>query len=179
VAVAGLIAIFLLLQAAFASWRLAILSFLTLPMALGGAALAAVIAGGEITLGSVAGFVAVLAIAVRGVVVLVRHYQRLQADGEAFGPDLVTRATRDRVAPILTTAVGAAVVFIPFAVSGGAGFEIVGPMSAVILGGLISSTLLTLVVLPPAYLRFGFVAEPDRSAEDLIVKIPDVDTVGR
>ena len=90
--VAGLIAIFLLLQAAFASWRLAILSFLTLPMALGGAALAAVITGGEITLGSVAGFVAVLAIAVRGVVALVRHYQRLQADGEVFGPDLVAAA---------------------------------------------------------------------------------------
>jgi len=91
----------------------------------------------------------------------------------------VTGATRDRVAPVLTTALGAAVVFIPFAVSGGAGFEIVGPMSAVILGGLISSTLMTLVVLPAAYLRFGFVAEPDRSAKDLMVKIPDVDTVGR
>lgn len=180
VVVAGLIAIFLLLQAAFASWRLAILSFLTLPMALGGAALAAVITGGEITLGSVAGFVAVLAIAVRGVVVLVRHYQRLQADGGDFGPDLVAAATRDRVAPILTTALGAAVVFIPFAVSrGSAGFEVVGPMSVVILGGLITSTLLTLVVLPATYLRFGFIAEPDRSAEDLLVKIPDVDTVGR
>ena len=180
VVVAGLIAIFLLLQAAFASWRLAILSFLTLPMALGGAALAAVATGGEITLGSVAGFVAVLAIAVRGVVVLVRHYQRLQADGGDFGADLVATATRDRVAPILTTALGAAVVFIPFAVSrGSAGFEVVGPMSVVILGGLITSTLLTLVVLPATYLRFGFIAEPDRSAEDLIVKIPDVDTVGR
>ena len=179
VAVAGLIAIFLLLQAAFASWRLAILSFLTLPMALAGAALAAVVTGGEITLGSVAGFVAVVAIAVRGMVVLVRHYQRLEADGMDFGPELVTAATSDRVAPILTTAIGAAVVFIPFAVIGGAGFEIVGPMAAVILGGLISSTLLTLLVLPAAYLRFGFVAEPDRSAEDLIVRIPDVDTVGR
>lgn len=179
VAVAGLIAIFLLLQAAFASWRLAILSILTLPMALAGATLAALITGGEITLGSVAGFVAVIAIAVRGVVVLVRHYQRLQVDGEAFGPELVTAATRDRVVPILTSAVGAAVVFIPFAVMSGAGFEIVGPMAAIILGGLISSTLLTLVVLPAAYLRFGFVAEPDRSAEDLMVQIPDVDTVGR
>jgi Cu/Ag efflux pump CusA len=113
------------------------------------------------------------------VVVLVRHYQRLQVDGEAFGPELVTAATRDRVVPILTSAVGGAVVFIPFAVMSGAGFEIVGPMAAIILGGLISSTLLTLVVLPAAYLRFGFVAEPDRSAEDLLVQIPDVDTVGR
>ena len=59
------------------------------------------------------------------------------------------------------------------------GFEIVGPMAAIVLGGLISTTLLTLVVLPAAYLRFGFVAEPDRSAEDLLVTVPDVDTVGR
>ena len=92
----------------------------------------------------------------------------------------MTRGTRDRVAPILTTAVGAAAVFIPFALSGGsAGFEIVGPMSVVILGGLITSTLLTVVVLPAVYLRFGFVAEQDASAEDLFVKVPDVDAVGR
>ena len=69
-------------------------------------------------------------------------------------------------------------VFIPFAVSGGsAGLEIVGPMSAVILGGLVTSTLLSLVVIPAAYLRFGYVAEPETSAEDLFVKVPEIDTV--
>jgi CzcA family heavy metal efflux pump len=180
VAVAGLIVIFLLFQAAFGSWRLAILAFLALPMALAGGVLAALIGGGDITLGSVAGFVAVLGLAARGTVVLIRHYQRLQREGEAFGPDLVTRGTRDRLVAIVTTAVASAVVFIPFAVSGGsAGFELVGPMSAVILGGLVTSTLLNLVVIPAAYARFGFVAEPDTSAEDLLVRIPDVDTVGR
>ena len=178
VAVAAAIAIFLLLQAAFASWRLAALSFVALPMALAGGAVAALIAGGEVTLGSVAGFVAVLALAARSVVVLIRHYQQLQHDGEPFGADLVVSGTRDRLAPILMSALGSAVVFIPFAVSGGsAGFEIVGPMSVVILGGLITTTLLNLVVVPALYLRFGFVAEPDTSAEDLFVKIPDVDTV--
>ncbi len=180
IAVAGLIGIFLLLQAAFSSWRLATLAFLTLPMALGGSALAALIAGGDVTLGTVAGFVAVYGLAVRSAIVLIRHYQRLQRGGEAFGAEMVTRGTRDRVAPILTTAVGAAAVFIPFALSGGsAGFEIVGPMSVVILGGLITSTLLTVVVLPAVYLRFGFVAEQDASAEDLFLKVPDVDAVGR
>jgi Cu/Ag efflux pump CusA len=179
VAVAGLIVIFLLLQAAFASWRLAGLTFVALPMALAGGLLAALIAGGDVTLGSVAGFVAVLGLATRGAVVLVRHYQRLQREGEEFGPDLVIRGTRERLVPILTSALAAAVAFIPFAVSGGsAGLEIVGPMSAVILGGLVTSTLLNLVVIPAAYLRFGFVAEPDTSAEDLLIRVPEIDTVG-
>jgi CzcA family heavy metal efflux pump len=178
IAVAALIGIFLLLQAAFASWRLALLAFLALPMALAGGAVAMLLDGGDVTLGSVAGFVAVLGLAVRAVVVLIRHYQELQREGESFGADLVIQGTRERLLPILTTALASAVVLIPFVVSGGsAGFEIVGPMSGVILGGLVTTTLLTLVVIPAVYLRFGYVAELDASAEDLFVKMPDVDTV--
>jgi Cu/Ag efflux pump CusA len=178
VAVAALLGIFLLLQAAFASWRLALLAFLTLPMALAGAAVAVLIGGGEVTLGSVAGFVAVVAVAVRIVVVLIRHYQQLQREGEAFGPELVMRGTRERLVPIVTTMLASAVALIPFIVSGGsAGFEIVGPMATALVGGLVTTTLLALVVIPAAYFRFGYIAEPDRSAEDLFVKLPDVDTV--
>jgi Cu/Ag efflux pump CusA len=178
VAVAVLIGIFLLLQAAFSSWRLALIAFLALPMALTGGALAALIDGGEITLGSVAGFVAVLGLSARIVVVLMRHYQQLQREGEPFGAELVIRGTRDRLVPILTTVIASAAVLIPFVVNAGsAGFELVGPMSIVILGGLVTTTLLGLVVLPAIYLRFGEVAEFDTSAEDLFVKIPDVDTV--
>ncbi|MGZ8583144.1 MAG: efflux RND transporter permease subunit, partial [Actinomycetota bacterium] len=178
IVVAALIGIFLLLQAAFASWRLALLAFLALPMALVGGAVAVLLDGGDVTLGSVAGFVAVLGLAVRGLVVLIRHYQQLQREGESFGADLVIQGTRERLLPILTTALASAVVLIPFVVSGGsAGFEIVGPMSAVILGGLVTTTLLSLVVIPAVYLRFGYVAELDTSAEDLFVKMPDVDTV--
>ena len=179
VAVAALIGVFLLLQAAFASWRLAALAFLALPVALAGAVVAALMTGGEVTLGTVAGFVAVYGIAARGVVILVRHYERLRRDGEPFGSDLVIRGTRDRLVPVLVTAIASAAVFIPVAVSSGAaGFEVVGPMAAVILGGLVTSTLLTLVVVPAMYLRFGFVAEVDTSAEELLARIPDVDTVG-
>ncbi|HEX7246853.1 MAG TPA: efflux RND transporter permease subunit, partial [Actinomycetota bacterium] len=179
VMVAAAIAIFLLLQAAFASWRLAVLAFLALPVALSGGALAALATGGEVTIGSVAGFAAVLAIAARGIVALIRHYQRLQADGLPFGADLVIGATRERMLPIVTSALGIAAVFMPFALAGGsAGFEIVGPMSAVILGGLVTSTIMTLVVVPAMYLRYGSVAELDTSAEDLVV-VPDVDTAVR
>ena len=177
VLVAAAVAMFLLLQAAFASWRLAALAFLALPMSLAGGAIATLLTGGEITLGSVAGFVAVLAIAVRGIVALIRHYQRLQAQGQAFGADLVIGATRDRVLPIVTSVLGAAVVFIPFAVGSGPGFEIVGPMSIVILGGLVTTLLMNLVVVPAVYLRYGFVAELETSAEDLVVGIPEIDPV--
>jgi Cu/Ag efflux pump CusA len=178
IAVAGLVVIFLLLQAAFVSWRLAVLAFVALPVALAGGVLAALIAGGDITLGSVAGLVAVFGLAARGVVVLIRHYQGLQREGEEFGPDLVIRGTRERLVPILTSALASAAAFIPFAVSGGsAGLEIVGPMSAVILGGLVTSTLLTLVVIPAAYLRFGFVAEVETSDEDRLIQVPDIDAV--
>ena len=178
VAIAGLIVIFLLLQAAFVSWRLAVLAFLALPMALAGGVLAALVAGGEIALGSVAGLAAVFGLATRGAVVLIRHYQQLRREGVEFGPDLVIRGTRERLVPILTTALASAVVYIPFAVTGGsAGLEIVGQMSAVILGGLVTSTLLNVVVIPAAYLRFGFSAEPETVEEDTVVVVPDVDAV--
>ena len=179
IAIAAAIGIFLLLQAAFMSWRLAILAFLTLPAALAGGAVAALLSGGAITLGSVIGFVAVLALAVRASIVLIRHLQQLQRDGDTFGLELVTRGTGERVGAIVATAISVVAVFAPLVFGGNAaGFEIVRPMAIVVLGGLVSSTLLTLVVLPAAYLRYGFVAEPDLSAEDIdLVTLPDVDPV--
>jgi Cu/Ag efflux pump CusA len=181
IAVAGLIVIFLLLQAAFGSWRLAVVAFVALPAALAGGVLATLFAGGDITLGSAAGLVAVLGFAARGMVALVRHYQRLQRDGQEFGRDLVVRGTRERLVPILTSTLASAAALIPFAVSGGsAGLEIVGPMSGVILGGLVTATLVNLVAIPAAYLRYGHVAERDAAEEDLfVVKVPDIDTVRR
>ena len=178
IAVAALIAMFLMLQALFASWRVATLAFLTLPMALAGGAVAALIGGGEITLGSLAGFVAVFALATRFNVTLVRHYQFLERrKGEKFGADLVTRATRERIAPMVMSALAVSVALAPFVFAGGAGSEIVRPMAIVIIGGLVTTMLMAAVVMPALYLRFGFVAEPDTSADELLVTIPDVDTV--
>jgi Cu/Ag efflux pump CusA len=175
VALASAIGVFLLLQAAFTSWRLAVLSFVALPLALVGGVLAALVGGGTIGLGSVAGFVAVLGIAARGSVVLIRRYQQLERhEGLPFGADLVARGTRDRLAPICMTALGTGAVFLPLVLAGDAsGLEIVRPMAVVVLGGLVTTTLLNLVVLPAAYLRYGFVAEPDTSGEDLLARIPD------
>ena len=155
-AIAAAIGIFLLLQACFASWRLAALVFLTLPVALVGGVLAA-FAGGGISLGSLVGFLALLGIAARNGILLISRYQHLQQhEGEPFGPGLVQRGTRERVAPILMTAVTTALALVPLVLLGDiAGLEIVRPMALVILGGLVTSTWLSLVALPALYLRLG------------------------
>ena len=150
--------IFLLLQASFRSWRLATLLFLTLPLALVGGLLVEFLAsGGVISLGSIFGFLAVLGIAVRHETMLIRHFQREeQQEGRAFGPGLVLSGSRDRMAPILTTVLTTALALSPFLLSGDIpGHEFARPITTVILGGLVTSTLFTLFVMPALYLRFG------------------------
>ena len=163
-AIAAAIGILLLLQAFFRSWRLAIVFFVTLPMALVGGVLAVLLsAGGLLSLGSIAGFVAVLGIAIRNAATLVWRYQRLeQHDGATFGPELVGRGTREQSALILMTAVTTALAFLPMALLGDiAGLEIMRPMAVVILGGLVTTTLLGLVGVPAMYLLFGAAREPE------------------
>jgi CzcA family heavy metal efflux pump len=154
--IAALIAAFLLMQAAFRGWRLAGLAFLTLPVALVGGALAGLI-DGEFALGSLVGFLALFGLAARNGLVLIRHFQDLERyEGEAFGPDLVRRGAADRLGPMLTTASTLAVVALVFVILGSRpGLEVVNPMAVVILGGLVTTTLVGLFVLPVLYLRFG------------------------
>ncbi len=151
------IVIFLLLQASFASWRLAILSFLTLPMALVGGVLAAAIGGGVLSLGSLVGFLTVFGIAARNGILMINHFQHLERyEGEVFGPQLVLRGARERVSPILMTTLAAGLGIAPLVVAGNApGHEIEHPLAVVVVGGLVTSTLLNLFVVPPLYLRFA------------------------
>ncbi len=181
VSIAAALGIFLLLQAAFGSWRLAVLTFLTLPMALSGGLLAALFVGGRISLGVVAGLIAVLAIAARGVIQLIRQYHYLERDErQSFGRDLVARGTRERVAPVVMAAAATAAVLVPFLLTGNApGFEILRPIAAVVLGGLVTSTLLTLVVLPALYLRYGYVADREELDRDLFEAVSEPDFVDR
>ncbi len=169
IAGAAAIVIFLLLQAAFGSWRLALLGFVLLPTALSGGVIAALLTEGAITLGTMGGLIAVLAITARAVIVLVRHAQHLQyAEDHEFGLDLVVRATRDRLGTVVMAGLAIVAVFVPFAaLSGAVGFEILGPMAAAIIGGLITSTVVVLLVAPALYLRFGHVRAPDTTGEDL------------
>jgi Cu/Ag efflux pump CusA len=160
--IAAAIGIFLLLQAAFASWRLATVVFLTLPSALVGGVLAAYLGDRVISLGSLVGFLTVLGIAGRNGIMLISHYQHLEREeGMVFGPELVLRGARERLAPILMTALATGLALVPLVVRSNVfGYEIVRPMAVVILGGLITSTLLNLFVLPPLYLRFAPSAQP-------------------
>jgi CzcA family heavy metal efflux pump len=151
------IGVLLLLGAAFGSWRLAFLSFVTLPSALVGGVLAAYAAGGVLSIGSLVGFLTVFGIAARNGIMLISHFQYLeQHEGEPFGPELVLRGAKERIAPILMTASAAGLALAPLVFAGSVpGSEIEHPMAAVILGGLVTSTLLNLFVVPPLYLRFG------------------------
>jgi CzcA family heavy metal efflux pump len=161
VGIAGAIGIFLLLQAVFGSWRLATLSFFTFPVAVAGGVLAVLADGGKLSFGSYMGLLVVFGLAARNGILLVSRYRQLeQHEGEAFGPQLVLRAARERLSPIVTTAVAAGLVLMPLVIAGPiAGYEIVHPMAVVILGGLFTSTLLNLFVMPALYLRFGFSPE--------------------
>jgi CzcA family heavy metal efflux pump len=149
--------IFLLLQVCFGSWRLATLAFLTLPSALVGGVLAASFSIGVISLGALVGFLTVFGIAARNNILLIDHCQHLERyEGETFGPGLVMRGARERLAPILMTTLATAAGLLPLAVVGDIpGHEIEYPMAVVILGGLVTSTLLSLFVVPSLYLRFG------------------------
>jgi CzcA family heavy metal efflux pump len=154
---AALLAILLLLQAAFGSFRLAMLTFLLLPMGLVGGVLAVWLGDGILSLGSLVGFLAVFGIAARNGILMISHFQRLEhEEGQAFGPDLVLRGASERLAPILMTALATGLALIPLAVAGSVpGHEIEHPMAIVILGGLMTATLLNLFVLPSLYLKFA------------------------
>jgi CzcA family heavy metal efflux pump len=151
------LAILILLQAAFGSWRLAVLAFLTLPMAVVGGVLAAFGASGVLTLGSLVGLFTVFGIAARNGIMLISHYRHLQEhEGEVFGPGLVVRGARERLRPILMTALATGLAVLPLVIAGQIpGHEIEHPMAVVILGGLVTSTVLNVFVVPSLYLRFA------------------------
>jgi CzcA family heavy metal efflux pump len=159
------IAIFLLLNASFGSWRLATLLFLTLPMALVGGALGIYLVGGDVTIGALVGFFTVFGIAARNGILLINHCQHLERqEGEEFGPGLVIRGARERLSPILMTSLATGLALVPLVILGNRpGHEIDYPLAVVILGGLVTSTLLTLFVVPSLYLRFGHKRRTDRS----------------
>jgi CzcA family heavy metal efflux pump len=156
-AIFAAIGVFFLLQASFLSFRLAMLSFLTLPMAVVGGALAAYLGDGIISLGSMVGFITVIGIVARNGIMLITHYQHLEnVEGVPFGPGLVLQGAKERVVPIMMTVLTTGLVLVPLILAGSIpGHEIEHPMAVVIFGGLITSTLLNLFVVPSLYLRFG------------------------
>ena len=153
----AVVAIFFLLVTSFENLRLATLTFFTLPWALVGGLLAAYFTGGVLSLGSLVGLLTILGIATRNGIMMISHFKHLEEEeGETFGPELVKRGARERIAPIMMTALTTGLALVPLALAGSIpGNEIEHPMAIVILGGLVTSTLLNLLVVPTLYLRFG------------------------
>jgi Cu/Ag efflux pump CusA len=153
----ALVGIFLLLFVDFGAMRPAVLVFVTLPFALVGGVGAALLSGGVLSLGSLVGFVSVLGIAARNGIMLISHYRHLEVEeGMPFGRELILRGAEERLAPILMTALVTALALLPVVLSGhAAGHEIEHPMAVVILGGLATSTVLNLLLLPALYAKYG------------------------
>ena len=115
------------------------------------------ITGGNLSLGAMVGFVTLFGITIRNSIMLISHYEHLVGvEGMSWGLDAALRGASERLAPILMTALVTALGLLPLALgSGDPGREIEGPMAIVILGGLITSTILNLLVLPTLSRRFG------------------------
>ncbi len=162
-AVAAAVGVLLLLQAFFKSWRLAMVVFVALPMALLGGVLATMMMNGKlVSLASIVGLFAVFAIAVRNSILLVSCYRHLERESGISGSEMVLQGTRERSVPILMTAATIGLALLPLAFSGRvAGLEIAHPMAIIILGGLVTSTIFTLVGIPALYVLFGAAREPD------------------
>jgi CzcA family heavy metal efflux pump len=160
------VGIFLLLYVAFNNLHNLIITFVNLPFALIGGVIAVLASGGWMSLGSLVGFVTLFGITLRNSIMLVSHYQHLVThEGETWGLQTALRGAGERLPSILMTALVTALALMPLALgTGEPGREIEGPMATIIVGGLVTSTLLNLLVLPTILLHFGrFEPEPLRA----------------
>jgi CzcA family heavy metal efflux pump len=151
------IGIILLLLIAFEDPRTVTLILATTPFALVGGVAAVALTGATLSIGSLVGFVTLFGIVARNAILLVAHLEHLvSVEGAAWSLQTVLRGARERLVPILMTALVTALGLLPLAIgSGEAGREVQGPMATVILGGLVTSTLMNLLVLPVLLWRFG------------------------
>jgi Cu/Ag efflux pump CusA len=170
---AALLGVFLIIQAAAGSWRLAWAAFLSIPVAMGGGMLVIFLAGWQGSLGAAAGLAGLFALAARmavSVIARIRAEVRAPASGgrpDERAADITTRIARAAVGPaghVLTVAIVTGTVLAPFALSGGtAGLELLFPAACVLLAGLVTLTLAGMLVLPAQCLRAG----PALTAPDL------------
>ena len=156
-----LVAMYGLLFLAFRDHRHTLIVLVNLPLALIGGVVAVALGGGVLSVASLVGFVTLFGIATRNGVLLVSHYQALMANEGASLREAVVRGSRERLAPVLMTALTAGLALVPLVVAGSApGNQVQSPMAQVILGGLLSSTLLNLVIVPVWFARWGGRADP-------------------
>ncbi|MEW5942629.1 MAG: CusA/CzcA family heavy metal efflux RND transporter [Pseudomonadota bacterium] len=154
--------IFLLLFSTFGSVRQAVLVFTNIPFAMIGGVMALWISGEYLSVPASVGFIALLGIAVLNGVVMVSYFNQLRAQGVALA-DVVVEGAKRRLRPVLMTASIAAFGLVPLLFATGPGSEIQKPLAIVVIGGLVTSTLLTLILLPLLYKRYGFSAKETRA----------------
>jgi hypothetical protein len=160
--IAAALGILLLLQAAFRSWRLALLLLTLLPLAVSGGVLVTLLAGSQHSLGAYAGLLAVFCIAARHGILLLKRTEELGPTRHSKAP---LRAAQERALPTVASVVATVAALLPFMILGDEpGNEITHEMAAVIAGGLVTSTLLVLFVLPAAYSRLRLGRAPSRVA---------------
>ncbi len=148
--------IFLLLFLAFRSAKSALLIMVNLPLALVGGIVAVSLGGGVLSVASLVGFITLFGIATRNGIMLISHYEHLRNVEGASLEETIERGSLERLSPVLMTALCAGLALIPLVLAGDQpGNEIQAPMGVVILGGLLSSTLLNMFIVPTIYARFG------------------------
>lgn len=150
------VGIVMLLYMVFRSTRNMLLVLANLPFALVGGVAAVALSGNKVSVGSLVGFVTLFGITMRNSIMMISHFEHLvREEGETWNLQALIRGSSERLTPVLMTAIVTALGLLPLAVGRGAGREIEGPMAMVILGGLATSTVLNLLVLPALALRFG------------------------
>jgi len=162
----ALVGIILLLSVAFGDARSVALILAMTPFALVGGVIAVAITGATLSIGSLVGFVTLFGIVARNAILMIAHVNHLMGVERAqWSLETVLRGARERLVPILMTALVTALGLLPLAAaSGETGREVEGPMAAVILGGLATSTIMNLLVLPVLIWRFGPMGSEPRAA---------------
>lgn len=153
----SLVAIFFLLIKALGDWRSALQVMVNVPLALIGAVIALLLTGGVFSIATLVGFISLVGITSRNGIMMISHYLHLmREEGENFTEEMIIRGSLERLVPVMMTALTAGLSLIPFVLAADApGKEILHPLAVVVLGGILTSTLLDQIVTPAVFYRFG------------------------
>lgn len=179
----SLVAIFFLLIKALGDWRSSLQVMINIPLALIGAVIAMLITGGVFSIATLVGFISLVGITSRNGIMMISHYLHLmREEGEDFTEEMIIRGSLERLVPVMMTALTAGLSLIPFVLAADApGKEILHPLAVVVLGGILTSTLLDQVVTPAVFYKFGkpaadkIIADREGRGEKSFGEEPDAD----